>query len=833
MMSEGRVTGWWPALCFLVGSGLLAVGPTATLAAPAKDDAPVKLAAAPRAVRDGQKVVITFAVSRPTDVEVAVLDQRGKVVRHLAAGVVGGRAPAAAPLKGGLAQRLVWDGRDDAGKPPAAGPLRVRVRAGLRPVLGRVIGDPGRLMGKIYGLATDARGHLYVASGSVYSSAPVYSIKVFDRKGRYVRSVLPMPAKLKLDALAEYGGAREVDGRVVPGNHHPLVPYVHQGGITGFLGNTVRRGVLWLVNTEGRICRIRTDGSAVQWKSAPKTMRPAGGPMKWAVSGDAKQLYLTGWWDQRATRSKGKVDPRDGIIYKVDPATGKARQFVRIDVPKDSFWLTETNGWYHFKNWGRKNGCAALHGMAVDSRGRLLVCDRVNQRLAVYDPAGKLLGQTKIDWPDLVSPGGKDGCVYVTTRKVIDGYKAVNEFRVVKLSSAVDGKVLAETTVQGNNAPAMAVDAASAPPVIWLSNVGKAGERLVRIEDRGKQLVLTGALNEDLPPAEAIVKVWADPQTNDVYANNGWNALSKYDGLTGRGGPIPIKAIDMAVGPDGNLYLYGRKGWNEPIYRCDRNFKPVPFSGTGKPTTTKSSAGREVYGRYGMGWSNKGIAVTRDGRIYIRSMYDWNKYFVAVFKPDGTAEKHDRVAGGIAGPLDGASGGIKVDREGNLYLGTRGGPKGTPKGDKRTGCVVKVSRLGGGIVAVKGEREGLAFDDYFFEGATTVYPGLSPRADRGCVCKEARFDLDPFGRLYVPDALQFCIRVYDNAGNLIARFGHYGNADSAGPDSLLPQPPIPLGWPMSCSIDRAGHLYVADVLNQRIVRIDLRSDAEAICPVGK
>ena len=99
--------------------------------------------------------------------------------------------------------------------------------------------------------------------------------------------------------------------------------------------------------------------------------------------------------------------------------------------------------------------------------------------------------------------------------------------------------------------------------------------------------MVTGALNEDLPPAEAIVKVWADPHTNDVYVNNGWNALSKYDGLTGRGGPIPIKAIDLAIGPDGNLYLYGRAGWNEPIYRCDRQFKPVAFSGTGKPTTTK------------------------------------------------------------------------------------------------------------------------------------------------------------------------------------------------------------------------------------------------------
>ncbi|MGB2820088.1 MAG: hypothetical protein WBF17_03845, partial [Phycisphaerae bacterium] len=725
---------------------------------------------------------------------------------------------------------LSWDGMDDDGKPADGGPFRVRVRAGLEATFGRVIGEPSRIAGKVYGLATDARGNLYVAGGCVYSSAPVYSIKVFDRGGKYVRSVLPMPASLKADQVAEYGGARQEGGRLVPGNHHALVPYVHRGGITAFLGNAVRGDVLWLASSEGRICRIRTDGSAVQWASGPKAMRPSGGPMCWAVSPDGRQLYLTGWWDQRASRSKGKVDPRDGIIYKVDPAGGEAREFVRIKVPADSYWLKEYNGWYHFTNWDRKNGCAALHGMAVDARGRLVVCDRVNQRLAVYSPAGKPVGETKIDWPDLVALHPTDETAYVATRRIIDGYKAINEFRVVKLSSAVDGKVLAETTLRGKNAPSMAADASRSPAVIWLSNVGKEGGSVARIEDRGRQLVLTGTLNDDLPPADGIVKVWVDPHSDDVYVNNGWNGLSRYDGLSGRGGPVPIKAIDLAVGPDRRLYLYGREGWNEPIYRCDRDFNPVPFSGTGKPTTTESSAGRDVYGRYGMGWSNKGIAVSRDGRIYVRSMYAWCKYFVAAFNADGTAAPGERVSGGIIGPLDAGSGGIKVDRQGNFYVGTHGRPEGAPKDDGRVGCVVKVAPGGGGIADRKGRLEGIQFDGYFFEGAETVYPHLSPRADGGCVCKEGRFDLDEFGRLYVPDVLGFCIRVYDNAGNVICKFGHYGNADSAGPKSLLPEPPIPFGWPMSCTVNRAGRLYVADVLNQRIVRVDMTFAAEATAP---
>ncbi len=784
-------------------------------------------AAGPVVKSQGGAVTVSFAVAAKTDVEVAVLNAGGRVVRHLAAGVLGGAKAPPEPLKPGLKQSLVWDGKDDGGKKAEGGPFSIRVRAGTAGKFGRVIGQPGRIGDATYGLSTDEKGNLYVASGGVYASTPVLTIKVFDRKGRYVRTALPMPAGLKPDDVAEFGKAREIDGHLTPDNFGQLVPYVQPGGVTAFIGNTIRDGVLWLVNTGGRICRIRTDGSAVKWRSAPKSMTPSGGPMCWAVSPDNKTLYMTGWWNGLATQSKGTIKPDDGVIFKIDPATGKASEFLRIEVPPKSYWLAEVNGWYHFKNWARKNGCAAMHGMVVDKDRQLIVCDRVNQRLAVYSPAGKLVGETKIEWPDLVALSPRDKTVYVTTRKIIDGYKAVNEFRVVKLSAAIDGKVLAETTLKGKNAPSMALDATATPAVIWLSNVGKEGKSIVRIEDRGKELVAGAALNADLAPGGAIVKAWVDPDGDTVYANNGWNGLSRWDGLTGEGGPTKIKAIDMIFGPDGNLYLYGQKGWNEPIYRCDKNFKPVPFSGTGKATTGKSSAGREVYGRYGCGWSNKGIAVTGDGRIFVRSMYDWNKYFVTVFAADGTAEMHKRVAGGIIGPLDNYTGGIKIDRKGYFYLGTNGGPKNRPKPDRRGSTIVKVKPSGGGIVPRKGAVDGIQFHDYFFEGAVNVYEKLAPKAYRGCCCKEARFDLDGFGRLYVPDTLDFCIRVYDNAGNLITKFGHYANTDTAGPKSLVPAPAIGLGWPMTCSINKAGRLYIADVLNQRIVRVDMTPAAEA------
>jgi len=76
--------------------------------------------------------------------------------------------------------------------------------------------------------------------------------------------------------------------------------------------------------------------------------------------------------------------------------------------------------------------------------------------------------------------------------------------------------------------------------------------------------------------------------------------------------------------------------------------------------------------------------------------------------------------------------------------------------------------------------------------------------------------------------LQFCIHVCDNAGNRITNVGHYGNCDAVGSGTGLP---IPFGWPMSCSVNNAGHLYVAEVLNQRIVRVDPDYVVEEKCPI--
>jgi hypothetical protein len=120
-------------------------------------------------------------------------------------------------------------------------------------------------------------------------------------------------------------------------------------------------------------------------------------------------------------------------------------------------------------------------------------------------------------------------------------------------------------------------------------------------------------------------------------------------------------------------------------------------------------------------------------------------------------------------------------------------------------------------------------------GVLNFYPYQAPNgAGKGCTCKEARFDMDLYGRLYIPNVLTYRVTLVDNAGNVILKAGHYGNADSQGPDQPSPvkTPAIPLGWPMTVgAAPDHGHVYAGDVINSRIVRMDLTYAVEETCQI--
>jgi hypothetical protein len=192
--------------------------------------------------------------------------------------------------------------------------------------------------------------------------------------------------------------------------------------------------------------------------------------------------------------------------------------------------------------------------------------------------------------------------------------------------------------------------------------------------------------------------------------------------------------------------------------------------------------------------------------------------------------------------FDNRAGCVRLDRTGNIYVGwgrrLRGHrpPPGYEKDEAYAaacGMVLKFAPAGG-------HRDATGKDDakdgtvLGFDGVLGVYEGLAPfsswRCDGSCICAKPRFDLDEFGRLVIPNAITYSVAVVDNAGNPILRFGHYGNYDSQGPGSLEPKPDIPLGWPLGAGV-RGDHIYVGDVLNHRVVRVDLSYAAQATAAI--
>ena len=128
--------------------------------------------------------------------------------------------------------------------------------------------------------------------------------------------------------------------------------------------------------------------------------------------------------------------------------------------------------------------------------------------------------------------------------------------------------------------------------------------------------------------------------------------------------------------------------------------------------------------------------------------------------------------------------------------------------------------------------------DYFYNtlqpvkvtGAEWVHPGIGHVGLYGCNCENVTFDVDEFGRVFFPDLALYRVRVIDTAGNPITHFGGYGNPESAGPGSDIPNPELAFAWLAGVGVtDR--YAYMGDTDNRRLLRAKLTYVVEETCPV--
>ena len=112
------------------------------------------------------------------------------------------------------------------------------------------------------------------------------------------------------------------------------------------------------------------------------------------------------------------------------------------------------------------------------------------------------------------------------------------------------------------------------------------------------------------------------------------------------------------------------------------------------------------------------------------------------------------------------------------------------------------------------------------QGVLWAHGEFFPLTSRvGCNCLASYFDVDYYGRSFYPDAGQSRVGVLDTNGNVICRFGSYGNRDAEGQGEYIP---LAMGLAVAAS-DK--YIYVADLVNHHLVRVKMTYAAEEACAV--
>jgi len=830
----------------------------------------------PVAAKSGPGATIGFTLSASADVEVSILNSKGAVVRHLAAGVLGGKNAPPAPLKPGLEQSLTWDGKDDLGKPAGDGPFQVRVRAGSGVKLGRFLGDDPYTFGGINSVATDEDGRLYVMSFEGGLNQNMDTLRVFGADGGYLRTLLPFPADLqpeRIKAAARWDAARK---SFVPNNSRSQLPHFYPwGGGARLVSASTKGGIVLTFGTD--VYRMDLDGGNVRgpfpmWNKTAKLENPAWNIPQLAVSPDGRYIYYANVAGTKyQPKTFGDTNPNwpQGRVYRQDTtkAGSDPEKFHDLELPnweKEKYWLPDA--------WNKRT---AAYGISVDAKGHVYVCDLVNQEIVEIDPQGKKVSATRVPWPERIHVDAKSGDYFVVCRmdKPKDG--AVEKKLVKVTGRGAQGKIVGELPLkQRGLGDASALGQVNGQPVLWVAGGGS----LLCVRDADGKLA---TVQTAFKPREDAQQDWnriaVDYERDEVYTSNGGNLLYRYDGKTGAGGIMtkdrkPFHGVDLAVGYDGHLYCRTGLGYSGPLERFDRDLKPIAFP------SGSHILSPYIYSRYGVGNCEKGVGVGPNGETYVNFMYGWNKYFIAGFgadgkpiagdylkgkipqKSEGGAKQAEGLDSAVVGPVPAACGGIRVDLAGNLYVGMRLKPKeftGAAGHEKDqayatwTGSIVKFGPKGGTVLgAVKEDDQPakgktIAADQGMtVEGALTIYPGLAPFSGGGyggggssCVCRVPRFDLDRFGRLVFTNCVTSEVAILDNAGNVILTFGSYGNFDSqyvpAGAKDQKPTvsgPAIPLAWPTGAGFGKDA-IYVNDTYNRRIVRVDRTYAVEELSPV--
>ncbi len=788
----------------------------------------------PRPVKVGKMMGVAFVLEKPAHVTVTVRDARGKVVRHLASAWVGeGRNPK--PFLRGLSQTVLWDGSSDEGKKVSL-PCRIEVAVGMKFKLDRVIRweRPAVRRRGILGMAVGPKGKVYVLQGTCWvkvCGAP--EITVFSPNGEYLKTIVPFPADMDRRSLPFVEFVKLENGTEVPSSPYPnFVPGLQKvrrqtmlyrrGGLIVVAGTAVAR-------KEGekprrRLLRIGTDGgmSLSSFWGPALPGHTALTPVTYlAADKDGRVVYVSGLYTD-------KWKQPHNVVYRAEWKDEEVKAFVGEKVRSSKSELLDDP-----------------RGIALDGKGRLYVCDYGNDRVAVFDERGRfgkgrLLKSIAVRRPEQIQVHPRTGVIYVLC---VEDASYLRK-RLVNLGTFEEPGERYELRLPErplhlhDPGPLLVLDSHAAEPVLWISCVGRKEptDYLWKVKDDGKRFrrVTEGVMPRyawPFGPAEGIL--CADKKRDELFVAGKALQLLRVEGKTGRmveltgvvsymkgTAVLPTdhpQVTAMQVDAAGLLYVRSMGAYAgmlyQPIVRYDRSGAVVPFAAGRRLMVKKTSHGYHMSGFCVDGGGNLWV-MEMSGGSSPRGKTEYN--VVNVYGPDGVIRQKEVVSW-----LSSGAWGIRLGPDGGVYLTEAIRPMGAAA--MGVGSLLKFAPSGGRVVPL-GEKDGAKYEVRLkdgrivpcrIEGLEWLYYGVSPVPFGHCICASCRFDVDGFGRAFVPDAARYSVKVVDAHGRLAARFGAYGNRDSAEGINV---PSIPFLRPNDVAVV-GDAVYVYDSGNHRVLRI--------------